>query len=123
MTPQCVRAGRESDYHGIAIHPRHLSWYERVVLKRDRFYDPEADKDSKIDELRILYESHLIAQSSEDPAHHDEDHAFISPEVAEFFEQEGIEGRREKQSVKERKLSEVQPEVRLRSALEDTLKI
>lgn len=33
---QCVRQGREEDYHGIAIHPRHLSWYERVVLKRQK---------------------------------------------------------------------------------------
>lgn len=33
----CVRQGREQDYHGIAIHPRHLSWYERVVLKRQKY--------------------------------------------------------------------------------------
>ena len=28
-----MRAGREGDYHGQAVHPRHLSKYERYVLK------------------------------------------------------------------------------------------
>ena len=28
-----MRAGREEDYHGVAVHPRHLSRYERHVLK------------------------------------------------------------------------------------------
>jgi hypothetical protein len=27
-----------------------LSWYERVVLKRDRYYDPVADKKDRIEE-------------------------------------------------------------------------
>ena len=28
-----MRAGREEDYHGVAVHPRHISRYERYVLK------------------------------------------------------------------------------------------
>jgi hypothetical protein len=28
-----MRAGREEEYHGVAVHPRHLSRYERYVLK------------------------------------------------------------------------------------------
>jgi hypothetical protein len=51
-----VRQGRPQDYHGIAVHPRHLSWYERVVLKRHLAYDPELDKNGRINELRELYE-------------------------------------------------------------------
>ncbi|KIW26445.1 uncharacterized protein PV07_09539 [Cladophialophora immunda] len=51
-----VREGRSQDYHGIAIHPRHLSWYERVVLKRHHQYNPELDRLARINELRELYE-------------------------------------------------------------------
>lgn len=112
LRPQCVCEGRESDYHGIAIHPRHLSWYERVVLKRDRYYDPEADKEAKIDELRVLYESHLIAREDPTGDFDDDEHLFISPEVARYFETEGIQGRVEKQTVKERALHAQAPDVR-----------
>ena len=113
----CVREGREQDYHGIAIHPRHLSWYEVHVLKRNRYYDPEADRLAKIDELRVLYESNLIAQADESGAHDDIDHAFISPEVARYFEAENLEGRIQTQNKKERALHEEAPEVRMKSNL------
>ncbi|KAF2093072.1 MFS general substrate transporter [Rhizodiscina lignyota] len=53
---QFVREGREQEYHGIAIHPRHLSLYERVILKRGNRYDGELDRQMKMDELRKLYE-------------------------------------------------------------------
>lgn len=52
---QYVREGRENDYHGIAIHPRHLSLFETVVLKRNQNYDPKLDKKSRIEEMRQLY--------------------------------------------------------------------
>lgn len=52
---QYVLQGRAQDYHGIAVHPRHLSLYERLVLKRHKAYDPELDRKAKIDELRELY--------------------------------------------------------------------
>ncbi|PVH90460.1 hypothetical protein DM02DRAFT_678591 [Periconia macrospinosa] len=46
-----IRAGRESDYHGIAIHPKHLSVWERLrgVGKN---YDAKLDYESKIREMR-----------------------------------------------------------------------
>ena len=51
-----MREGRQDEYHGIAIHPRHLSLFEKVVLKRGRNYDPELDRKAKIQELRSLYD-------------------------------------------------------------------
>ncbi len=54
---ECVVNGREQDYHGVAIHPRHLSLYERVVLKRHRHYDPELDRQQKVAELEALFHS------------------------------------------------------------------
>lgn len=112
---RCVRAGRPQDYHGVAIHPRHLSWYERVVLKRDRYYDPVQDKLDRIDELRVLYESHVIAQNDETGDSHDADHAFISPAVAKYFENEKgantLDEKKRAQLEKENRLHEAAPEV------------
>lgn len=52
-----VREGRAGDYHGIAVHPRHLSLFERVVLKRHRAYDPDLDRQQRIKELRVMWEA------------------------------------------------------------------
>ena len=51
-----VRAGRAGDYHGIAVHPRHLSVWERLVLGRHKKYDPEADRLQRVAEMRAAYE-------------------------------------------------------------------
>jgi hypothetical protein len=83
---ECVRSGQESSYHGIAIHPRHLSWYEIHVLKRNQHYDPTLDAEAKIAELRVLYESSLIAKEDVTGDLHDEDHMFVSDDVARYFE-------------------------------------
>jgi len=63
-----VRQGREHEYHGIAIHPRHLSMYEHYVLKRSRYYDAELDRQQKIAELRKRYED-SISSGDEDEDH------------------------------------------------------
>ncbi|GAA5921231.1 hypothetical protein JCM1841_001645 [Sporobolomyces salmonicolor] len=100
---RCVRAGHPELYHGIAIHPRHLSWYERVILKRDRHYDPVQDRLDRIEELRVLYESHLIAREDVTGESDEADHAFISPAVEEYFRTETPDKARiERQITKER---------------------
>ena len=38
---QYIRAGKAKDYHGPAVHPRHLSLWEKVVLKIHHQYDIE----------------------------------------------------------------------------------
>jgi hypothetical protein len=38
-----IREGRYDQYHGIAIHPRHLSVFEWGVLRLHRMYDPSLD--------------------------------------------------------------------------------
>lgn len=37
------------------FHPRHLSWFERVVLRRHVRYDPALDREARVGELRDLY--------------------------------------------------------------------
>lgn len=90
------------------------------MLKRDRNYDPAADKESRIDELRVLYESSLIAK--EDEAHYDVDHVFVSADVAAFFDKESFEGRVDLQAQKERKLKRNAPVVVHESLLAKELK-
>ncbi|EXJ59386.1 uncharacterized protein A1O5_12267 [Cladophialophora psammophila CBS 110553] len=60
-----IREGRPQDYHGITIQPRHVSWYERVVLKRHLQYNPELDRLARINELRDLYEEAEGSKSGE----------------------------------------------------------
>ncbi len=52
-----VRQGRAEDYHGPAVHPRHLSMWETYVLKRHRAYNPELDRQAKIEALREEYKA------------------------------------------------------------------
>lgn len=46
-----IRAGREHEYHGIAIHWKHLSWWERF-RGQHKGYDAKLDYQQKIDEMR-----------------------------------------------------------------------
>ena len=52
-----VIAGREQDYHGVAVHPHHLSWFEIFVLRRHLAYNPELDRQQKLAEFREIYQS------------------------------------------------------------------
>ena len=46
-----IRAGRRDEYHGIAIHPAHLSLWERL-RGIGKSYDPELDLKQKIENMR-----------------------------------------------------------------------
>jgi len=58
-----VREGREHEYHGVAIHPKHLSLWERMrgVGKN---YDPTADYQRKISDMRIDWEEKQAERQS-----------------------------------------------------------
>lgn len=83
---QFVREGRVDDYHGIAIHPRHLSWFERSVLKRDRNYDPVLDRKGKIEELRLSYTAASFSTGKEGVGSESDD--LVSDKVSRYFEWE-----------------------------------
>jgi hypothetical protein len=102
---RCVRSGHPELYHGIAIHRRHLSWFESRILKRDRFYDPVQDRKDRVEELRILYESHLIAREDPSGASDEADHAYITDDVINYFRNETPDKQRiQRQITKERAL-------------------
>ena len=82
---QFVREGRENEYHGIAIHPRHLSWFERFVLHRHKSYDPELDAKDKLKEMRNMYDKIQNEKVSEDDHRLDET---LSEKAHSYFEWE-----------------------------------
>jgi len=77
---QQVVEGREEEYHGIAVHPQHLSWFEWAVLKRGRSYDPKLDRDNRIAELRATYAKEQTTEGEYDEQ--------IDDNVRRYFELE-----------------------------------
>ncbi|KAJ9615054.1 hypothetical protein H2200_001128 [Cladophialophora chaetospira] len=82
-----IRAGREKDYHGIAIHPKHLSLWERLrgVSKP---YDAELDYKQRIEEMRGEWEERMQERigekekNLEDVIHDDDD---FDDNVSSYF--------------------------------------
>lgn len=100
-----VLEGRESEYHGVAVHPRHLSFWERYIQKRDKYYDPALDREAKISELRATWEALEREKASEKVGEIDggdarsgssvdpDEASFISDEVASYFTSEKAQSR------------------------------
>jgi len=83
-----VRTGRVEEYHGIAIHPVHLSLWERWVLRRHRHYNPELDKQAKIEELREKYEASITSENEQDEEYFKDSESGLSENVARYFQME-----------------------------------
>ena len=85
---QFIRAGRESDYHGVAVHPKHLSMWEnfRGVGKH---YDADLDYRQKIEEMRSDWEATQRSRSTEKGGADDEedvqDESVWSSDVSTYF--------------------------------------
>lgn len=82
-----IKAGKEADYHGIAIHPKHLSLWERFrgVSKP---YDPELDYQQRVQEMRAEWELMMAVKAEEKSGRldaHDFDNDEYSPEVHDHF--------------------------------------
>jgi hypothetical protein len=84
---ECVRAGKADEYHGIAVHRRHLSYWEIYVLKRHLAYDPELDRCAKLNELRDEYVAAKVAALDETVAGEPEDLP-ISSAASSYFASE-----------------------------------
>jgi len=82
-----IRAGREHEYHGTAVHPKHLSLWERF-RGVGKYFDPELDYKQKIEEMRLDWELNQARKHGEEGAHdHDvHDDSVWSSDVSTFFE-------------------------------------
>ncbi|KAF2806638.1 putative MFS phosphate transporter [Mytilinidion resinicola] len=80
-----IRAGREEDYHGIAIHPKHLSLWERI-RGVGKHYDATLDYQQKVEELRAEWEARQARKGNEGVKVEDEDDEDDYPnEVHTYF--------------------------------------
>ncbi len=87
-----IRTGRVEDYHGIAVHPHHLSLWERMT-GAGKYYDPAADYRSKVQDLR---EEWTEKMSSEEDLSLDNDE--YPSDVHEYFRRTTGLGGKEKGS-------------------------
>jgi hypothetical protein len=85
-----VRQGRAHEYCGIAVHPRHLSMWEKVVLKRHLAYDPDLDRMMKLSELRQEYLAHVHSEP-EDAIEQEEAEMVMSSKASAYFASEFYE--------------------------------
>ena len=84
-----IRAGKGLEYHGVAVHPKHLSMWEnfRGVGKA---YDAELDYKQKIEEMRIEWEAMMQRKYDEKErrpslAEETMDDAEIHPDAGTYF--------------------------------------
>lgn len=82
-----IRAGREKDYHGVAIHPKHLSLWERW-FGVGKGYDAELDYKQRIEEMRDEWEQMMQRKYDEKAGHLDDedfDDAELHPHAQTYF--------------------------------------
>ncbi|KAJ3575891.1 hypothetical protein NPX13_g3873 [Xylaria arbuscula] len=80
---QCILEGRPEDYHGIAVHPQHLSLWER--WRGDgKSYHPDLDMKAKIRDLRAEWEDRR-ANSDAESAEFEEDDDEITQDIHNYF--------------------------------------
>ena len=84
---QYIRAGRESDYHGVAVHPKHLSFYERM-RGAGKNYNADLDYKQKIEEMRSEWEANESIRHAEKLDANDDvfDDSLYSSGVSTYFE-------------------------------------
>ncbi|KAL6712027.1 hypothetical protein ACN47E_003070 [Coniothyrium glycines] len=79
-----IRAGREHDYHGIAIHWKHLSWWERF-RGQHKGYDAKLDYESKVNEMRAEWVERQQQKFSEKNGWEAEADEDVSQDVHNYF--------------------------------------
>ncbi|KAE9570253.1 putative inorganic phosphate transporter 1-6 [Colletotrichum fructicola] len=78
-----IRSGRESEYHGVAVHPEHLSLWERI-RGVGKYYDAEKDHKAQIEDMRKEWEDRQAEQGEKEPEVW-EDHDLFSEEIHGYF--------------------------------------
>ncbi|KAK1986307.1 major facilitator superfamily domain-containing protein [Colletotrichum cereale] len=61
-----IRNGKEAEYHGVAVHPTHLSVWERL-RGVGKYYDAEKDHKAQIEDMRKEWEERQAMQGEKEP--------------------------------------------------------
>ncbi len=81
---QCILDGRPEDYHGIAIHPQHLSLWERW-RGAGKNYHPDLDMKAKIRDLRAEWEERRAGSDVESADFEQDDDGDITQDIHNYF--------------------------------------
>ena len=81
-----VHDGRPNEYHGVAIHPQHLSVWERW-MGVSKNYHPELDTKQKIQDIRSEWEEREAARAGSDSesGNYNEDDSDFTAQVDNYF--------------------------------------
>lgn len=83
-----IRQGREHEYHGPAVHPKHLSLWERLRGK-SKFYNAELDYQKKLEDYRAEWETIMAEKGGEkvvaDSIATDSDESLLDGHVHSYF--------------------------------------
>ncbi|KAK9388461.1 major facilitator superfamily domain-containing protein [Lipomyces mesembrius] len=83
---QFIRAGNPQDYHGVAVHPEHLSWWERF-RGIGKYYDPAADYEQRVHEMKKDWEAKQAKKFDEsEKLAYDDDDTEYSDEVRSYLQ-------------------------------------
>ncbi|PTB64139.1 MFS general substrate transporter [Trichoderma citrinoviride] len=77
-----IRDGKADEYHGVAVHPHHLSLWERF-RGASKSYDPQLDWKAKIEDMRAEWEAVQAARGPKET----EGNANGMPEDGEFSQE------------------------------------
>ena len=80
-----IRSDRIQDYHGVAVHPKHLSLWERW-RGAGKYYNAEEDYAQRVEEMRAEWEAAMSRRAEEKEMHDDAMEDDWSDEVSTFFE-------------------------------------
>jgi len=88
-----IRAGREKEYHGVAVHPKHLSLWENL-FGIGKQYNAEEDYKQRVEEMRADWETAMACRNVEKENAMDEDgfEDDWSDEVSAFFTRSRTDG-------------------------------
>jgi len=81
-----IRAGRGDEYHGIAVHPNHLSLWERF-RGMGKHYNPELDKINRIADLKEEWKLRESEKQSNEDGAVDEDHDSFPPHIHNYLKE------------------------------------
>jgi len=79
-----LREGRDAEYHGIAVHPRHLSLWERW-RGVGKHYNPELDRIDQVKDLRREWEFRQTEKSKDEANLADIDDLLFTDDVHNHF--------------------------------------
>ncbi|KAL3418655.1 inorganic phosphate transporter 1-6 [Phlyctema vagabunda] len=80
---QYIRDGRSNEYHGVAVHPKHLSVWENL-RGQGKFYNPALDYQSQIHDMRADWEMKESEKQTKENGLADEDDEY-SKDVHGYF--------------------------------------